>query len=354
MSTAYTPFHEIRRVREDGSEYWSARELMPRLGYTWNPFEALIEHAERVSDECVGVRLRHFVDAPRHDSTAPEDTELSRFAVHLVVSFATRSTAAVESAKVQAALAAAGQLHGPVRTRSAERAIPGHLYVIENASGRIKVGRTSTPGARMSTHQRDGKAYGDPVQRHFVSERFLDSVTAERDALDRCGVIGRRVRGTQERFEELTFEEAVEVVREIWLSTSDADEQAAKQVSVSGYITRGQAEKLLGVSRPTVTRMLTDGRLRSVIVGGRLVTTPEWIAEAKAGGVDQRRPVPDGYLLTTEASATAGVPLHMVIAAITGGELPAYRGQNGRGTVYGVAPEDVKRWAAGWVPGRAA
>lgn len=214
MSTADTPFHEIRRVREDGSEYWSARELMPFLGYTWDPFEALIERAERVSDETVGVRLRHFVDAPQQAGAQP-DIELSRFAVHLVISFATGQSAAIESAKVQAALAACGQLYGPVRTRSAEKLIPGYVYVIESASGRIKVGRTATPGVRMSTHRRDGKNYGDPIQRHFVSDRFADSVAAEREALERCSRIGQRVQGTQERFEQLTFEQAVEVVREM-------------------------------------------------------------------------------------------------------------------------------------------
>ncbi len=45
VSTA-SPFDQIRRTRPDGSEYWSARDLMPLLGYDkWERFESSIERA---------------------------------------------------------------------------------------------------------------------------------------------------------------------------------------------------------------------------------------------------------------------------------------------------------------------
>ena len=41
-----SPFDQIRRTRPDGSEYWSARDLMPLLGYDkWERFESSIERA---------------------------------------------------------------------------------------------------------------------------------------------------------------------------------------------------------------------------------------------------------------------------------------------------------------------
>ncbi len=45
-TTGDTIFDQIRQVRPDGSEYWSARDLMPLLGYDrWENFEAAIERA---------------------------------------------------------------------------------------------------------------------------------------------------------------------------------------------------------------------------------------------------------------------------------------------------------------------
>ncbi|MFF0821166.1 phage antirepressor KilAC domain-containing protein [Micromonospora haikouensis] len=44
--TTATPFDAIRRVDHDGIEWWSARDLMPLLGYTkWERFEDAIDRA---------------------------------------------------------------------------------------------------------------------------------------------------------------------------------------------------------------------------------------------------------------------------------------------------------------------
>ena len=45
-SDGSSPFDAIRHVREDGLEYWVARELMEALGYKkWEYFQALIQRA---------------------------------------------------------------------------------------------------------------------------------------------------------------------------------------------------------------------------------------------------------------------------------------------------------------------
>lgn len=42
-----SPFDAIRKVDQDGSEYWSARELYKLLGYsTWQKFQYAIEQAK--------------------------------------------------------------------------------------------------------------------------------------------------------------------------------------------------------------------------------------------------------------------------------------------------------------------
>ena len=42
----YKRFEDIKHIREDGSEYWSARELAPTLEYTqWRNFENVIKRA---------------------------------------------------------------------------------------------------------------------------------------------------------------------------------------------------------------------------------------------------------------------------------------------------------------------
>ena len=42
----YKKFENIKHIREDGSEYWSARELADALEYTqWRNFSKVIERA---------------------------------------------------------------------------------------------------------------------------------------------------------------------------------------------------------------------------------------------------------------------------------------------------------------------
>ena len=55
-ATDGSPFDKIRRFRPDGSEHWSARELMPDLGYVeWQRMEGLIERAKM---SCANTGLR--------------------------------------------------------------------------------------------------------------------------------------------------------------------------------------------------------------------------------------------------------------------------------------------------------
>lgn len=46
IAEEYKRFEDIKRIREDGSEFWSARELAVALDYTqWRNFTGVIKRA---------------------------------------------------------------------------------------------------------------------------------------------------------------------------------------------------------------------------------------------------------------------------------------------------------------------
>lgn len=46
ISSEYKRFEDIKHLREDGSEYWRARELAPVLEYSkWDIFHRVIKRA---------------------------------------------------------------------------------------------------------------------------------------------------------------------------------------------------------------------------------------------------------------------------------------------------------------------
>lgn len=84
-----SPFDSIKSTRPDGSEYWSARELAPLMGYTqWKNFETPLNRAMK-SAEVQGADVaqafsesRNRIQAGR-GSTEKVDFHLTRFAAYL-------------------------------------------------------------------------------------------------------------------------------------------------------------------------------------------------------------------------------------------------------------------------------
>lgn len=82
-----SPFDAIRQSRPDGSEFWSARDLMPMLGYgdKWQNFESAIDRAKVAADVQGHDTENLFTGVSKKTGGRPQqDFELARFACYLV------------------------------------------------------------------------------------------------------------------------------------------------------------------------------------------------------------------------------------------------------------------------------
>lgn len=84
-------FDTLRKVRADGSEYWSARDLQPLLGYAeWRKFSEAIERAMRACENSGQDSRDHFVPAAKMVELGSKaerevlDHHLTRYACYLV------------------------------------------------------------------------------------------------------------------------------------------------------------------------------------------------------------------------------------------------------------------------------
>lgn len=83
------PFDQILRVREDGSEYWSARDLMEPLGYDrWENFARPVKEARRAAT--IVAAQDHFRDSTKMvplgsgAERGVADVEMTRYGAYMV------------------------------------------------------------------------------------------------------------------------------------------------------------------------------------------------------------------------------------------------------------------------------
>lgn len=116
MSAHGSPFDAIRITTPEGREYWSARELMPLLGYdSWRRFADAIQRAKIAAHTSGHDVTSLFATAVKKSDGRPgEDYHLARFACYLVA-----MSGDPRKPEVAAALA-----YFAIRTREAETAQP--------------------------------------------------------------------------------------------------------------------------------------------------------------------------------------------------------------------------------------
>lgn len=88
----YKRFEDIKHIRDDGSECWSARELSNELEYTeWRNFNKVIDKAKLACRNNGFEVDDHFVEVnktkqmPKTARKKIVDFELSRYACYLIV-----------------------------------------------------------------------------------------------------------------------------------------------------------------------------------------------------------------------------------------------------------------------------
>src|SRR5699024_4652728 len=71
---AQSPFDSIKRIGEDGAEYWSARDLAPLMGYAkWQSFETPLNRAMK-SAEVQGIdATSNFTRSSKITATKPQE-----------------------------------------------------------------------------------------------------------------------------------------------------------------------------------------------------------------------------------------------------------------------------------------
>ncbi|WP_430332731.1 phage antirepressor KilAC domain-containing protein [Rhodococcus sp. ACT016] len=81
-----SPFDRIRRVRPDGAEFWTARELMALMGYArWENFMTPVERAMKTAENQNMNADTIFLRSQEKTGGRPrEDFELARYAAYLV------------------------------------------------------------------------------------------------------------------------------------------------------------------------------------------------------------------------------------------------------------------------------
>ena len=87
----YKRFENIKRIREDGSEFWSARELAPALEYNkWENFHKVIKRAMIACENSGHIIADDFPEVRKIVSAGAtskpvKDYELTRYACYLIV-----------------------------------------------------------------------------------------------------------------------------------------------------------------------------------------------------------------------------------------------------------------------------
>jgi predicted GIY-YIG superfamily endonuclease len=227
-----SPFDVVRRVDEDG-EYWSARELMPLLGYAkWQRFEHAIDRAISAAKNTGTYSGWEFSKVSQPTSAGnlgPQeraDYLLSRYAAYLVavngdpskpeisaarVYFATKTReadvidmhAVVKSlgsrgrrvtdkadrtteAEIIEIGAASNELRGKPGQHGAARGNEAHTYIVEFSDGSIKAGYSAKPYNRIAQHAGNAACFGLTVVQQWVSRPHREAKENEESILAWC------------------------------------------------------------------------------------------------------------------------------------------------------------------------
>lgn len=142
-----SPFDAIRRVTPEGREYWSARELMPLLGYErWERFADAIDRAKIAAHNSGSSVAQNFPASAKVSGTrgpAQADYHLSRYACYL-----TAMSGDARKAQVAAALT-----YFAIRTREAEMTTNVRFIVPKTMAAALRMAADEYERAEVAEQQ---------------------------------------------------------------------------------------------------------------------------------------------------------------------------------------------------------
>lgn len=145
FSDSGSPFDAIRQVRADGTEFWSARDLLPLMGYAnWRNFETPVRRAMKTAAN-QGMDVASLFAGSRKvaaSGPAAEDFELSRYAAYLVAMNGDPNIPEVAEA----------QHYFAVRTREAEVRQPAFL-IPKTYAGALRAAAEQAERAELAEQQ---------------------------------------------------------------------------------------------------------------------------------------------------------------------------------------------------------
>lgn len=238
MTSPQSPFDAIKQVREDGTEFWSARDLMKVMGYTkWQRFQNVISRTSSLLDSNnidVGEHLspsQTEVHAGNLPVQVRYDFDMSLFFLASLVMFSGGdNTHGVVMSRIALAHMVSG--YTPRTSNALLGAdtchVRGALYVLECSDGTVKVGRSAHTESRIRTHRYRFRSEDVEILREFVTDEINDVRAAETELICVCLNKGRVVKGTAERFTGVTFAQAVSCARRISEAYAVAETSRAK------------------------------------------------------------------------------------------------------------------------------
>ena len=172
FSDTGSPFDAIRQVRADGTEFWSARDLMPLLGYgdRWQNFAEVIERAKAAAINAGTDVTSQITDAsnlvqrPQGGSAMRADFSLSRYACYLV---------AMNGDPRKPEIAAA-QTYFAIKTREAETAQPA-LQGPELIAAALIESQKIIEARESRIHQLESRAAIDAPKVTYVDTYVTDT-----------------------------------------------------------------------------------------------------------------------------------------------------------------------------------
>ncbi len=93
----------------------------------------------------------------------------------------------------------------------------GYVYVVQFCTGRIKIGQTTVPFARLRDHATAAETFGRTLTRAWLSKPHVNYAESEEILLDRARRIGGPSATGREYFDNVDFDEISHIASALWL-----------------------------------------------------------------------------------------------------------------------------------------